>query len=83
MKTGRDDGSFSIIGLTECQEDLSERQFGQQMRDTYFCLELTFVHKVLALIPTRIRDFTDFFQDISLDNETKPQCPRLRLKEVY
>ncbi len=27
-------------------------------------------HEVLVLIPTRIGDFTDFFQDISLDNET-------------
>ncbi len=29
-----------------------------------------FTHKVLVLIPTRIGDFTDFSQDISLDNET-------------
>ncbi len=36
VKTGRDIGSFSNISLTECQEALSERQFGKQMRDTYF-----------------------------------------------
>ncbi len=29
-----------------------------------------FAHEALVLIPTRIGDFTDFFQDISLDNET-------------
>ncbi len=34
--TGQDNGSLSIISLTECQEALSERQFGKQMRDTYF-----------------------------------------------
>ncbi len=33
-----DNGSFSIISLTECQEALSERQFGKQTRDTYFVL---------------------------------------------
>ncbi len=38
--------------------------------DTYFVLELTFEHEALALIPTRFGDFTDFFRDISLDNET-------------
>ncbi len=30
MKTGRYNGSFSNISLTECQEALSERQFGKQ-----------------------------------------------------
>ncbi len=30
----------------------------------------TKAHEALVLIPTRIGDFTDFFQDISLDNET-------------
>ncbi len=30
VKTGRDNGSFSNIRLTECQEALSERQFGKQ-----------------------------------------------------
>ncbi len=30
VKTGRDNGSFSNISLTECQEALSERQFGKQ-----------------------------------------------------
>ncbi len=29
-----------------------------------------FAHEALVLIPTHIGDFTDFFQDISLDNET-------------
>ncbi len=32
----RDNGSFSIISLTECQEALSEEQFVKQTRDTYF-----------------------------------------------
>ncbi len=58
VKTDRDNGSFSIISLTECQKDLSEGQFGKQTCDT--CLELTFVHKALVLIPTRIGDFTYF-----------------------
>ncbi len=31
-----DDGSFSIISLTECQEALSEGQCVKQTRDTYF-----------------------------------------------
>ncbi len=31
-------------------------------------LELTFAHEALVLSPIRIRDFTDFFRDISLDN---------------
>ncbi len=30
----RDNGSFSIISLTECQEALSEEQFVKQTRDT-------------------------------------------------
>ncbi len=34
MKTDRDNGSFSIISLTECQEALSERQFEKQTCDT-------------------------------------------------
>ncbi len=35
VKTDRDNGSFIIISLTECQEALSERQFGKQKHDTY------------------------------------------------
>ncbi len=46
------------------------------------CLELTFAHKVLVLIPTRIGDFIIFLWDISLDNETQPQGPRLRWRET-
>ncbi len=34
------------------------------------CLELTFANKALLLIPTRIGEFTVFFWDISLDNDT-------------
>ncbi len=34
------------------------------------CLELTFTYEALELIPSRIGDLTDFFQDISSDNET-------------
>ncbi len=63
--------SHRNISLTECQETLSEGQFGKQQSDIYLlCLELNFMHEALVLIPTRIGDFTDFFQDISLDNET-------------
>ncbi len=69
VKTERDNGSFSIISLTECLEALSEGQFGKQTR-YLLCLELTSAHEELVLIPTRIGDFTNFFQDISLDNET-------------
>ncbi len=29
-----------------------------------------FTHEALISIPTHIGDFTDFFRDISLDNET-------------
>ncbi len=39
MKTApvkTDNGSFSIISLTECQEALSEGQFGKQKCDIYF-----------------------------------------------
>ncbi len=64
----RDNGSFSIISLTECQEALSERQFVKKNVWHLLCLELTFAHKVLVLLPTRIGDFTNFFQDISSDN---------------
>ncbi len=44
MKTGRDNGSFSNISLTECQEAISEMQFGKQnmKRDT---LSGAVVHK--------------------------------------
>ncbi len=34
------------------------------------CLELMFAHEALVLITTCIGDFTEFFRDISLDNET-------------
>ncbi len=37
---------------------------------THDSLELTFAYEVLVLIPTCIGDFTNFFQDISFDNET-------------
>ncbi len=50
-------------------------------KSVILCLELTFAHKVLVLIPTRIGNFTNFFWDISLDNETQPQGPRLRWRE--
>ncbi len=40
VKTDRDNGSFIIISLTECQETLSERQFGKQKHDTYFVWSL-------------------------------------------
>ncbi len=51
--------AISIISLTECIEALSEEQFGKQM-SYLLCLELTFAHKALVLIPTFIGDFTDF-----------------------
>ncbi len=57
------------ISLTECQESLSERQFGKQTHDTYFVLMLTFAHEALALIPKHFGDVTDFFRDISFENE--------------
>ncbi len=49
------------ISLTECQESLSERQSGKQTRDT-LSGAMTYVHKVLVLIPKHIGDFNDFFQ---------------------
>ncbi len=69
LKTYRDNGGFSIISLTECIEALSEGQFVKQKR-YLLCLELTFAHEALVLISTCIGDFTDFFRDISVDNET-------------
>ncbi len=62
VKTDRDDGSFSIISLTECQEALSEGN----LENKRVILTLS---GALVLISTRIGNFTDFFQDISLDNE--------------
>ncbi len=55
------------ISLTECQEALSERQFGKQRR--LLCLELTFAHEALVLIPKNLGDLTDFFRDISFKND--------------
>ncbi len=56
VKTDRDDGSFSIISLTDCQETLSEGQFGKQTPGTYF----VWSWRSLVLIPTRIGDLTYF-----------------------
>ncbi len=69
LRTDRDNGGFSIISLIECIEALSEGQFGKQKR-YLLCLQPTFTHKALVLISTCIGDFTDFFRDISVDNET-------------
>ncbi len=33
------------------------------------CLELTFAHEALILIPKHFGDVTDFFRDISFENE--------------
>ncbi len=33
------------------------------------CLELTFAHEALVLIPKHLGDITDFFRDISFENE--------------
>ncbi len=62
----RDNGSFSIISLRECQEALSEGQFGKQARGTYFVWSWwsrTKRDRVLGTLPI-------FFQDIPSDNET-------------
>ncbi len=58
--TNENSQSFSIISLTECQEALSEKQFGKQTRDRLLCLEPMFTHEALVLIPKHIGDFTDF-----------------------
>ncbi len=60
VKTDRDNGSFSIISLIECQKALSEAIWKIDLE------------QALALIPTCIGDFTDFWDiwDISLDYET-------------
>ncbi len=63
VKTDRDNGSFSIISLTEYQEALSEGNLENKL--VILTLELTFAHEALILSPTQIRDF---FRDISLDN---------------
>ncbi len=60
-----DNGSFSIISLTECQEALSEGQFGKQTRDTYFVWSWRLRKKC------GIGDFSEvfyFWGDIFLDN---------------
>ncbi len=60
VKTDRDNGSFSIIGLTECQ-DLFQKGNLEKIH--------MFAHKVFILIPTFIGDSTNFWP-ISLGNET-------------
>lgn len=72
VKTGRDDSSFSIISLTECQEALSEGQFGKQTHDTLSGADV-FARSV-GIEPYTYWGLLLFFlffspQDISLDNE--------------
>ncbi len=69
ISENRDNGSFSIISLTEVGEALSEGQFVKQTCDTYFVwswrsgtkLWYWFLH-VLGTLPI-------FFQDNSSDND--------------
>ncbi len=82
VKTDRDNGSFSIISLTECQEALSERQFGKQTR-YLLCLELMFTHKVLVLIPSRIGDVTDFFTGYFLGQWNLTTVSSAQMERVY
>ncbi len=56
------------ISLTEWQEGLSERWFGKTNAWYLLCLELTFTHEVLVLIPKHLGDITDFSRDISFEN---------------
>ncbi len=56
------------ISLTECQEALSEGQFGKQTCDTYFVWSWR-SHEALVLIPKHLGDVTEFFRDISFKNE--------------
>ncbi len=68
MKTDRDNGSFSIISLTECQEALSERHLGKQTRDTYLSGADIRAQSIGIDSYTYWGQFV--FRDISLDNET-------------
>ncbi len=40
------------------------------------------MHEALVLIPKHLGDVTDFFRDISFENEIEPQCPGLRWEEI-
>ncbi len=64
----RDNGSFSIISLTECQEALSEREFGKQKRDTYFVWSWALDTKRWYWSLHVLGTLTIFSRDISLDN---------------
>ncbi len=69
VKTDRDNGSFSIISFTKCQEALSERQFGKQTHHTLSGAD--FRARSVGIDPyTYWGLFSNFFWDISLDNET-------------
>ncbi len=68
LKTDRDDGSFSIISLTECQEALSEGQFGKQTRDTYFVWSWRSRTKRWYWSLQVLGTLQIFLRDISLDN---------------
>ncbi len=74
MKTApvkTDNGSFNIISFTECQEALSERQFGKQTRDRLLTLSGAYVRaQSVGIYSYTYWDFTDFFRDISSYNET-------------
>ncbi len=61
-----DNGSFSIISLTECQEALSEGQFGKQTRDTLSGADV----RAQSVGIDSCTNWGLFFWDISLDNET-------------
>ncbi len=70
VKIDRDNGSFSIISLTECQEAFSERQFGKQKRDSYFVWSWRLRTKRWYWFLHVLGTLLIFYQDISLDNET-------------
>ncbi len=71
MKTApvkTDNGSFSIISLTECQEALSEKQFVKQKRDTLSRADVR--ARRVGIDSYMYWGLYSFFQDISSDNET-------------
>ncbi len=82
-KTDRDNDSFSIISLTECQAALSERQFGKQTPDTYFVWSWRWRAQRLVLIPEHLGDVTDFFSGIFPSKMKFNQCPRLRWGRLW
>ncbi len=60
VKTGRDNDSFSNYPY-RVQRDIFSKAIWKTNARYLLCLELTFVHEALVLIPKHLGDFTDLF----------------------